>query len=85
MGTRVLNQSHEPTLRDGNPACSRCGGLMVGDRYIDLQDDTGCIEFNALRCVQCGQVIDPVILQNRLCPVAVLTKKNRSKCAIRIV
>jgi len=45
--------------------CPRCGGLMVPDRFIDLLDDTGQLEFMAARCVSCGEVLDPVILQNR--------------------
>lgn len=45
--------------------CARCGGLMVVDRCFDLLDDTGHLRFLARRCVQCGEVIDPVILRNR--------------------
>ena len=37
-------------------SCSRCGCLMVSDQHVDL---------SAMRCVQCGEVIDPIILQNR--------------------
>ncbi len=37
--------------------CYRCGGLMVMEQLIDLPGH---------RCVQCGECIDPVILQNRL-------------------
>lgn len=36
--------------------CSRCGGLMVAEYVIDLPGH---------RCVQCGEVVDPVILHNR--------------------
>ena len=51
-------------IQAGNPAewrqrhigCARCGGLMVTEQHVDL---------SAQRCVQCGEVIDPVILQNR--------------------
>lgn len=39
-----------------NRTCSRCGGLMVIEQHAD---------FPARRCVQCGEVIDPVILENR--------------------
>jgi hypothetical protein len=46
--------------------CVRCGGLMVADRYIDLLDDTGQLEFTANRCVQCGEVVDATILRNRM-------------------
>ncbi len=45
--------------------CARCGGLMVVEHYIDLQDDTGQIGLTAWRCMSCGEVIDPVILRNR--------------------
>lgn len=48
--------------------CVRCGGLMVLEYYIDLQDDTGQIGLTAWRCMSCGAVIDPVILQNRESP-----------------
>lgn len=40
--------------------CPRCSGLMVAEWCQDLSD------YRAQRCVQCGEVIDPVILQNRL-------------------
>jgi len=39
--------------------CPRCSGLMVAEWYQDLSD------YCAQRCVQCGEVIDPVILRNR--------------------
>ena len=39
--------------------CPRCSGLMVAEWCEDLSD------YTAQRCVQCGEVIDPVILRNR--------------------
>lgn len=45
--------------------CSRCGGLMVSDFCMDLLNSTGELEFAATRCVQCGEVVDPVIERNR--------------------
>ena len=39
--------------------CPRCSGLMVAEWCEDLSD------YRAQRCVQCGEVIDPVILRNR--------------------
>jgi hypothetical protein len=41
---------------------------MVVQHYMDLQDDTGQIDMTALRCTSCGEVIDAVILRNRLKP-----------------
>ena len=45
--------------------CTRCGGLMVNSFYLDLLNSTGEMEIAAKRCVQCGEVIDSVILLNR--------------------
>ena len=53
-------------LTHPSPHCSRCGGLMLLDYYMDMQDDTGQIDIEALRCTGCGEVIDQVILKNRL-------------------
>jgi hypothetical protein len=39
--------------------CPRCGGLMVAEWCQDLSN------YSAQRCVQCGELIDPVILENR--------------------
>jgi hypothetical protein len=39
---------------------------MIKENYLDLQDDTGQIGITSFRCSSCGEVIDPVILQNRL-------------------
>jgi len=50
----------------GGGSCTRCGGLMVTEDYMDLQDDTGQIGIAGFRCTSCGKVIDPVILRNRL-------------------
>ena len=50
--------SHEST-------CARCGGLMVTDFYMDLISCIGETELAAQRCVQCGEIVDPVILPNR--------------------
>ena len=40
----------------GVTSCGRCGGLMV---------EEPCVDFSVRRCVQCGDVVDPVILDNR--------------------
>lgn len=45
--------------------CTRCGGLMVNDVCLDLLNDTSELECTARRCVQCGDIIDSVILRNR--------------------
>ena len=38
---------------------------MVTDFCMDLLFCIGETEFAAQRCVQCGEIVDPVILRNR--------------------
>lgn len=38
---------------------------MVGDFRTDVLHSTGELELAAKRCVQCGEVVDPVIQRNR--------------------
>ncbi len=45
--------------------CSRCQGLMVIEQGFDSLTGAGPALVPIRRCVQCGEVIDPVILQNR--------------------
>ena len=49
----------------GMARCPRCGGLMVPEQCFDLRSDNGHLDFPAKRCVQCGELVDPVILRNR--------------------
>jgi hypothetical protein len=41
---------------------------MIMEYYLDLEDDSGEIGITGLRCTSCGDVIDSVILRNRLNP-----------------
>ena len=41
---------------------------MVTEYDMDIQDDTGQIGITGFRCTSCGEVIDSVILRNRVTP-----------------
>ncbi|MEC4890957.1 MAG: hypothetical protein RI101_12955 [Nitrospira sp.] len=58
---------HRAVSLAGHPEsmCVRCGGFMVSDLCMDLLNSTGELAFAAKRCVQCGEVVDPVIVRNR--------------------
>ena len=67
-GTRRVGQLQNRAMSSvvtDESTCTRCGGLMVNDFCMDLLNSTGELEFAAKRCVQCGAVVDPVILNNR--------------------
>lgn len=58
--------------------CPRCNGFMIGEWFQDLRDDTGQFNFEGMRCLICGEVLDPIILQNRtLGPEGVPAKRKR--------
>jgi hypothetical protein len=67
MGTALAvtsQQSIEATARSwarfhSANRCPRCSGFMVSEWYQDLSD------YTVQRCVQCGEMVDPVILENR--------------------
>ncbi len=62
------DNSSVPSCEIEDNRCMRCGGLLLPTYYQDIHDDTGQIDFLALRCAVCGEVIDPVILKNRRAP-----------------
>ena len=40
--------------------CFRCRGAMIYDKFYGLQE-----QFWGWKCVICGEIVDPVILENR--------------------
>jgi RNase P subunit RPR2 len=41
--------------------CQRCDGLMVQERYDNLELDSAGYEISGWRCLNCGAIVDPVI------------------------
>lgn len=41
---------------------------MVRERFLDLLDESGQFAFDAWRCLNCGEVWNPVIRANRVHP-----------------
>jgi hypothetical protein len=64
--------------------CPRCKGVMVQDVFEDLMDDTGSLFFRGWRCITCGEILDPVIANNRdSCP-SPLIGRARKKFATQL-
>lgn len=66
MKRHFLENHHPDSSPDSNIEsfrCSRCGGLMKTERVFDLVETE--IEFMGARCIQCGDIVDPVILMHR--------------------
>jgi hypothetical protein len=48
---------------DGRGGCAKCGGVLRCERVYTHQG-----EIPVWRCLQCGEVVDAVILRNRCRP-----------------
>ena len=65
MTTAALLENRPTERKRQTIACSRCGGFMIVERSFDSIDGAARIDVSVRRCVQCGEVVDSVILQNR--------------------
>lgn len=45
--------------------CTRCQGYMAEDHFLDLMETEGEMWMKAWRCLNCGNVLDHVMEQNR--------------------
>jgi len=64
--------------------CARCRGPMVRERMLDLLDDSGRFVFDAWRCLNCGEVWDPVIRANRAAPPRADAASPRNRPRLRV-
>ena len=53
------------TQASAHESCVRCSGHMAQEVCTDFESDCGYSTFWALRCIQCGDIVDEVILRNR--------------------
>ena len=51
--------------------CQRCQGCMIIDHFMDLLNVSGEMDFKGWRCLNCGDITDPVIVRHhQLAPSA---------------
>lgn len=46
-------------------SCARCKGMLVSENLFDLLDHSGQMRRWAYRCIQCGDIVDPLIVLHR--------------------
>jgi uncharacterized Zn finger protein len=80
MKGQFLENNHRGSRQDVNVElfrCGRCGGLMKTESVFDLVENE--IEFMAARCLQCGDIVDPVILMNRAGKGVLISSSGRAR------
>ena len=65
QGGKIITAEKVVLPLSRNLACRRCGGLMVQDQLNDPLGSQGQSHFTMFGCLQCGDVVDQVILQHR--------------------
>lgn len=65
MSTMMYETTEATTDKLVHASCARCKGHMVHDEWTDRPSDNAPSAFWAFRCIQCGDVIDEVILRHR--------------------
>lgn len=61
--------------------CTRCGGLMIDDNLIDIQESSVPMWMKGWRCVSCGNIVDPLILRHRIIQQAGATRLPGTEAA----
>lgn len=56
--------------------CQRCEGWMISDHFMDLRNVSGEIDFKGWRCLNCGDITDPVIVRHQA-TIAPLKSRRR--------
>ena len=62
--------------------CPRCHGMMVAVNLDDADGPTHQQLLAGWRCLQCGEVVDPVIMQNRRTPHHPSKNRARLPCGV---
>lgn len=57
--------------------CQRCRGCMVRDHFMDVLNVSGEMDFEGWRCLNCGDITDPVIVRHQHSPPIVSARPKR--------
>ena len=63
--------------------CQRCQGCMVVDFFLDVMNVSGEMTFNGWRCLNCGDIVDPVITHHRHAPIREMARPKRRWSELR--
>ena len=63
--------------------CQRCEGYMVRDFFLDVMNVSGEMDFDGWRCLNCGDITDPVIAHHRYANVQEAARPKRRWSGLR--
>lgn len=59
--------------------CERCNGLMVVEDCLDLKGGDDGFWIKAMRCITCGNLLDPMIARHRISRPAEVIPISKNK------
>lgn len=65
MATILLRTAGMTPTKSTRQSCRRCNGYMAHEMFTDLECGSRLSTCWVHRCIQCGDMIDEVILRNR--------------------
>jgi hypothetical protein len=65
--------------------CQRCQGYMVRDQFMDILNVSGELDFKGWRCLNCGDIVDPVIVHHHLSVGSATAKARRRWSSVGFV
>lgn len=57
--------------------CQRCQGHMISDYFLDFLSGSGETEIKGWRCLNCGDITDPVIMRHHQSAASAPAKSRR--------
>ena len=64
-GCQVDDLVLSATEFDSVVGCPRCHNLMVEETFVDRETSPSVSSFTGWRCLICGEILDPIILEHR--------------------
>lgn len=69
---------HDTIKEEECMRCARCDGLMTPYELMDLLDSIE-VTCEAFRCLNCGEIVDPVLVENRSNPEHVAAGRSKRR------
>jgi RNase P subunit RPR2 len=57
--------------------CQRCQGCLITDHFMDIHNVSGEMDFKGWRCLNCGDITDPIIARHHQSVVYAPAKSKR--------
>jgi len=83
--TRLAKDSRDINEGEKPMQCQRCQGYMINDHFMDILNVSGEMDFTGWRCLNCGDITDPIIASHHESAECAPTKSKRRWCGATLM